>query len=128
MHAHMETMQPTTLNPVAPDTGAGQQASTHPDKAPMAVIVLTVQRDLITQTAHLVMGGMHTATRQWKRLGPGSWSSKDPEWMAHEDRIGVELAEYMDMLSLPSRIAAMLPHLPCNSDAAAAAAREVANG
>ncbi|HEY5804878.1 MAG TPA: hypothetical protein VIT90_14390 [Lysobacter sp.] len=97
--------------------------------APMAVVVITVQRDRIQQTARLVMGYPLTATRTWSRFGTHSWKSRDPEWSAHEDRIGIELVEYMDALDLPQRIADLLPRPPsAGTDAAAKAAREVAHG
>lgn len=100
-----------------------------PFSTPLALVVLAVQRDRIVQTARLVMGCTRTVTRTWDRAGSGSWKSRDPEWAENEDRIGVELTEYMDALPLPSRVAAMLPQLPApGSSAAAQAAQEVARG
>lgn len=92
---------------------------------PMAVIVITVQRDRIQQTARLMMGGARAVSRTWDRTGRGSWRSRDLEWSAHENRVGVELVEYMDALSLPDRVAEMLPR---PSHRVAPKLPEVANG
>ncbi|MGO4222113.1 hypothetical protein AB4Y64_09715 [Lysobacter sp. TAF61] len=81
---------------------------------PMAVIVLTVQRDRIQQTARLVMGGTRSVQRTWERVGDRSWRSRDADWSEAEDRIGVELCEYMDAVSLPDRVANMLPRPPAS--------------
>ncbi|MGH8077743.1 MAG: hypothetical protein ACREPE_10505 [Lysobacter sp.] len=78
-------------------------------ESPMAVIVVTVLRDRIRQTARLVAGHTRSASRSWQRIGANSWKSRDPEWAEHDGRIGLELAEYMDALELPTRVAAMLP-------------------
>jgi len=99
-------------------------ASAHP--APMAVIVLTVQRDRIQGTARLVMGGTRTVSRSWDRVSDRAWRSRDREWSESEDRIGVELCEYMDALSLPDRVANMLPRPPA-AIAPSKAAQEVSN-
>lgn len=94
---------------------------------PLAVVVLTVERDRIVQTARLVMGGTHTCKRTWTRQGTCSWRTTDPEWLAGENRIGLELAEFMDDVDLPTRVADMLPR-PANPDAAAKAAEAVRHG
>lgn len=94
--------------------------------APMAVIVLTVQRDRIQQTVRLVMGGNRTVSRTWDRVADRAWRSRDKDWSASEDRIGVELCEYMDALSLPDRVANMLPRPPA-AKASSKAAQEVSN-
>ena len=92
---------------------------------PIAVIVVTVQRDQIKETARLIMGGTHTVSRTWARTGADSWRSRDRDWSAAEDRIGVELCEFMESMRLPDRIANMLPR-PA-STAARKAALEVSN-
>lgn len=94
--------------------------------APMAVIVLTVQRDRIQETARLIMGGTRTVSRTWDRVADRSWRSRDKEWAAAEDRIGVELCDYMDALSLPDRVANMLPRPPA-AKASSTAGQEVSN-
>lgn len=100
--------------PMASGTGPGAQAITPhasiiPPPEPMAVIVITIRRDSIEQHARLVMGGTHSANRSWQRTGAGSWNTHDAEFIEAEDRIGLELAEYMDALDLPNRVASMLP-------------------
>lgn len=94
---------------------------------PLAVITITVQRDRIQETARLFMGGTHQASRSWERVGSHSWRSRDAEWSAHEDRIGVELVEWMEALSFPERLANLMPR-PARKSAALEAAREVAHG
>lgn len=96
---------------------------------PTAVVVLTIQRDRIQQTARLLMGASHVASRTWDRRSSRSWQTRDPEWSCFENRIGVELVEFMDALALPDRVADMLPRPPAADSAAAAqAAEEVRNG
>ena len=97
---------PTPLDPIGA-TPAADSA-----EVPMAVVVLVITRDRISQHAHLHMGGLHAVHRNWLRTERGSWGSRDPEFIAAEDRIGVELAEFSDRLDFPYRIADMLPRLP----------------
>ena len=106
---------------------AGAQAAGMPPELPMAVIVMVITKDHITQHAHLHLGGFHPSTRNFVRNGPNSWRSKDPEFIAHEQRIGIELAEFADALDFPSRVADMLPRVPANptSDARKMAATAV---
>ncbi|HZH44282.1 MAG TPA: hypothetical protein VEY50_09395 [Lysobacter sp.] len=103
-----------------PDPVAGALA----DIEPMATVVITVLRDRITQTARLVLGRAQTVTRMWTREG-NSWRSRDPDWGLQEERLGIELAEYMDALDLPTRVADLLPR-PSSMSAAAALARVAA--
>ena len=56
---------------------------------PMAVVVTVITADRITQHAHLHLGGLHTAVRDWRRTGNRSWTSRDEEFIASEERIGV---------------------------------------
>ena len=122
--------------PQDPATGAGGEATTPqpaaqaagmPPELPMAVVVMVITKDQITQHAHLHLGGFHPATRNFARIGPNSWKSRDPEFQAHEERIGIELAEFVDALDFPSRIADMLPRAPASpaSDARQMAATAV---
>ncbi|GIX37994.1 MAG: hypothetical protein KatS3mg127_1233 [Silanimonas sp.] len=76
---------------------------------PSAVIVITVHHDTITQCARLVLGESHTVSRTWKRIGRGLWQSHEPEFLEAEERIGPELAEYLDGLDLPTDVADLLP-------------------
>ena len=122
--------------PQDPATGAGGEANTPhaghqaggmPPELPMAVVVMVITKDQITQHAHLHLGGFHPTTRNFVRTGPNSWRSKDPEFIAHEQRIGIELAEFADGLPFPDRVANMLPSAPANpsSDARQVAATAV---
>lgn len=97
---------------------------------PMAIIVISVQRNHIQQTAKLQMGGTSMVTRHWDRAGAHSFQSADRnDWAEYEERIGVELAEYMDGLGLPMKVADMLPRSPSpDRNAAAQAAQEVRHG
>jgi hypothetical protein len=96
---------------------------------PIAVVVITIQRDRVHQTARLVMGGTRSVTRRWDRISGGSWGTKQREWIHSERQLGIELAEYMDALDFPSRVADMLPRPPATgSNAATKAAEEVRNG
>ena len=106
---------------------AGHQAAGMPPELPMAVVVMVITKDRITQHAHLHLGGFHPTTRNFVRTGPNSWRSKDPEFIAHEQRIGIELAEFADGLPFPDRVANMLPCAPANpsSDARQVAATAV---
>ena len=122
--------------PQDPATGAGGEANTQhagasihrmPPELPMAVVVMVITKDRITQHAHLHLGGLHAATRDFVRTGPESWKCRDPEFIAHDERIGIELAEFVDAIDLPSRVANMLPRVPANptSDARQVAATAV---
>ncbi|MGO1072687.1 hypothetical protein [Lysobacter sp. CA199] len=93
---------------------------------PMAVIVTTIQRDRIQQTARLIMGRATSASRTFTRLG-NLWKCRDRDWPAHEEAIGVELVEHMEAFPLPDRVAEMLPR-PSAPEAAAKAASEVRHG
>lgn len=108
---------------------AGTQAAGMPPELPMAVVVMVITRDRITQHAHLHLGGFHPSTRNFVRTGPNSWRSTDPYFTDHEQRIGIELAEFVDALDFPSRVADTLPRAPASeqSDArqVAATAAEV---
>ena len=113
----------------APASGEGNldaaPPANHADAAdlPMAVVVMVITRDRITQHAHLHLGGLHSAHRNFVRGERGFWNSRDPEFILAEDRIGVELAEFVDRLDFPGRVAEMLPRLP---GSASTAAREIA--
>lgn len=91
------------------------------------IVMLQVQRDRIAIVATLDMGGVHAVTRTWSKESPGVWRSRQPEFAEAEERIGIELAEYLDALDLPTRVAAMLPKPPTNAGIAAMeeAAKEV---
>ncbi len=111
----------------APASGEGNldaaPPANHADAAdlPMAVVVMVITRDRITQHAHLHLGGLHSAHRNFVRGERGFWNSRDPEFILAEDRIGVELAEFVDRLDFPGRVAEMLPRLPADSGSQAMA-------
>ena len=129
-----DAVAPST-SPQDPATGAGGEANTpqvHVPQAamtdpPYAVVVTVITRDSIRQQAILQMGGRHTASREFHRTGQWSWRATQNEFIAAEERIGLELAEYMDQLDLPTRVANMLPHAngTPHSDARRRAAEEV---
>ena len=77
-----------------------------------AVVVVTIKRDQIRQVATLHMGGAHSVGRTWEPTSGGGWRSRDPEWIEGEERIGLELAEFMDAMPFPGRVAKMLPRRP----------------
>lgn len=117
-------------------TGPGAEATTpvligidpaQPRGECSAVVMLHIRRDRVAVVATLDMGGLRTISRTWSAESPGVWRSHDQEFIAAEDRIGVELAEYLDGLELPFRVARMLPKPPTAAGAAAMAeaAREV---
>jgi len=135
-------MQQQTENPAAAtrsqrvDTGPGPEASTPslidldhaaPRSECSVVVMLQIRRDRIALVATLDMGGLHTVSATWSAESPGVWTTRDPEFIAAEDRIGVELAEYLDGLELPFRVARMLPRpaTAAGMAAMAEAAREV---
>lgn len=91
------------------------------------VVMLQIRRNRIALVATLDMGGLRTVSRTWSADADSGWRTRDPEFITAEDRIGVELAEYLDGLELPSRVAQMLPRPPTAAGAAAMAeaAKEV---
>lgn len=140
------------LAPQDPAAGAGAEANT-PElcakamsetaavamgapEEPIALVVVAITRNRITVQAALHMGGHHQVQRRWERVdnhGNSAWRTRDPEFIAHEDRIGIELAEFADAIDLPSRVADLLPRAPKNPDCearrqAAAAAEELRHG
>lgn len=78
---------------------------------PAAEVRMHIQRDEIALSAQLRMGGaQHAVTQRWLREpGRPGWRSADPVWGLAEARLGLELAEYMEALDLPTRVADMLP-------------------
>lgn len=118
------------------DTGPGAEAITptwigldraSPRGECSAVVMLHIRRDRVALVATLDMGGLCTVSRTWSAESPGVWRTRDQEFIAAEDRIGVELAEYLDGLNLPFRVAQMLPKPPTAAGVAAMAeaAKEV---
>jgi hypothetical protein len=94
-----------------------------------AIVVLRITHDTITMTGTLNMG-QHIAERQcWERTGRGSFkqASGPEEFVDQENTIGLELAEFMDGISLPVAVANMLPGKRPSADAVAEAAKAVAD-
>ena len=89
--------------------------------------MLHIRRDRFAVVATLDMGGLTTVSRTWSAKAPGVWQTHDQEFISAEDRIGAELAEYLDSLDLPFRGAMMLPRpaTVAGAEAMAAAAKEV---
>lgn len=108
-------------------TGVSYLNGTGQPRECAAVVMLHIHRDRIAVIATLDMGGHTTVSRTWAPDGLGGWRTRDQEFIAAEDRIGVELAEYLDSLDLPSRVAQMLPKpaTAAGAVAMAEAAREV---
>ena len=100
-------------------------ATSQPDCS--AMVMVQIRRDRIAVVATLDMGGLQTVSRTWVLESPGVWRSHDQYFIAAEDRIGVELAEYLDALELPLRVARMLPRpaSAAGATAMAEAAEEV---
>lgn len=111
---------------------ASQVRALHADlyaqEPPHATVTIEVRRDQIHMRAALSMGSSVTATRDWHRDTGGAWRSKDPDFAARELTTGVELAEFVDAIDLPMRIADMLPRKTHGADTAehAAAAKALA--
>lgn len=118
-----QTKEPTAVTcSQGSGTGPGAEASTPPltgidygnfnKRDSSVVVMLQIQRDRIAIVATLDMGGLHTVTRTWSMESPGVWRTRQPEFAAAEERIGIELAEYLDALHLPTLVAVMLPKPP----------------
>ena len=107
----------TPTAPQDPATGAGGEANTQITavlparlmRQPYAVVVTVVTHDEIHQQATLHIGGREEACRTFQRASWHGWTTHDPEFVTHEDRIGIELAEFADAIDLPVRVANMLP-------------------
>lgn len=75
--------------------------------------------------------GTASASRTWLRSSTGGWRSTSQDF-AQDDApaIGIELAEFLDSIALPTRVADMLPQRRHGADVAehAAAAKQLAQG
>lgn len=130
MYCNASTTAPHALPPEE-GTGPGAQAITAAASGPdgsSALLLVSISPDRVRMTASLVMGnGSQTVARSWHRRGKGTWESRDPEFIDAEERLGVELAEWLDAIDLPTRVANMLPRpgTPAAAAAIAEAAEEV---
>lgn len=78
-----------------------------------ALVVLHVTHDRIVMEARLMMGMAHVARREWHRTGTHGFRSDRGDLVdTHEERLGLELCEYVDRLELPVRVAEQLPRRP----------------
>lgn len=124
----------STAVPVPADAGATALIrDSHPDQRSLAdgecsaVVVLRITHDTITLAGSLNMG-QHIAERQcWTRTGRGSFkqASGPEEFVDRENTIGLELAEFLDGISLPIGVANMLPAKRPSTEAVAEAAKAV---
>lgn len=128
---HHTSQQPATAQGTTtdPGTGIGPKAITAA-APPMATIAMVVFQDHIQLTGTLHFGfSSRKVSRRWDRITARTWRTNDPEFIAAEERIGLEMAEFLDSLDLPHKVADMLPRPPApGSTAAADAAREVSHG
>ncbi|WP_254574432.1 hypothetical protein [Stenotrophomonas acidaminiphila] len=128
-----QTASCSTAAPAPADAGA-LAPSPHawagidlPDDGCSATVVMKITHDTITVLGALSMG-QYIAERQcWARTGRGSFkqTSGPEEFVDREDAIGLELAEFMDSISLPVAVANMLPGKRPSADAVAEAAMAV---
>lgn len=88
---------------------------------PYAVVSITIRRDEITTRATLHMGHQFHAQQTERRQSQMFWRGVDPEWITHENTLGIELVEFLDGIDLPLRVADMLPRAPTPAGLAAAA-------
>ncbi len=98
-----------------------------------AEVHMRIERNRVVFTGVLQMGGRIEVTKVWERRAGkgGGWITNRPEFIqCAEQRLGRELAEYLDSLRFPFEVANLLPR-PASAVAAAAreaAAKEVAHG
>lgn len=128
-----ETPAATATPSPGSSTGPGAEPSTQgvipaetlnlPSPPCVAEVLVKVDHDRVTLVGTLTMGGQPiTSLQQWERRrnSPRGWVrvAGPDEFVDHEDRIGVELAEYLDGLDFPFALANMLPR-PASPAAAA---------
>lgn len=134
---------PNTVTPSSePVTGPGADTTTPGvngvdlgglDRECHAEVHMRIERNRVIFTGVLQMGGRVEVTKTWERRSGhgGGWITKTPEFIqCAEQRLGRELAEYLDGLRFPFEVANLLPR-PATAVAAAAreaAAKEVAHG
>lgn len=75
-----------------------------------ATVVIHIHRNRIHIKADLHMGREFKARRTFVREeGRRGWVSRDGDFSQKQQRIGTELAEFLDSLELPTEVADMLP-------------------
>lgn len=95
-----------------------------------AEVHVRIERKRVVLTGVLHMGGRSVVTKTWERQsGPGrGWISKTPDFIeCAEQRLGRELAEYLDGLPFPFDVSNLLPRPATAAGVAsrAAACKEV---
>lgn len=135
------TPKTVTPSPV-PATGPGADSTTPGvngvdlgalDRECHAEVHIRIERNRVIFTGVLDMGGRVEVAKVWERRAGkgGGWITNRPEFIqCAEQRLGRELAEYLDSLRFPFEVANLLPR-PASAVAAAAreaAAKEVAHG
>ncbi|WP_454261470.1 dATP/dGTP pyrophosphohydrolase domain-containing protein [Pseudoxanthomonas mexicana] len=87
-----------------------------------AEVHMRIERNRVVFTGVLQMGGRIEVTKVWERRAGkgGGWITNRPEFIqCAEQRLGRELAEYLDSLRFPFEVANLLPR-PASAVAAAA--------
>lgn len=97
---------------------------------PHARVTFDIGHNSITASVALSMGNTISASRTWARTGKVSWNSLECDFAQRRPNLGTELAEFVDGIDLPIRVADMLPVQRHGTDTAehAAAAKALAQG
>jgi hypothetical protein len=100
------------------------------DEAPHARVTFDISHHTIVASVALYMGNTISASRTWCREGNASWRSHENDFAQRSPNLGAELAEFVDCIDLPTRVADMLPTRRHGTDTAAhaAAAKALAQG
>ena len=133
------TPKTVTPSPV-PATGPGADSTTPGvngvdlgalDRECHAEVHILIERNRVIFTGVLDMGGRVEVAKVWERRAGkgGGWITNRPEFIqCAEQRLGRELAEFLDGLAFPFEVANLLPRPATAASVAArdAAAKEVA--
>ena len=133
------TPKTVTPSPV-PATGPGADSTTPGvngvdlgalDRECHAEVHIRIERNRVIFTGVLDMGGRVEVAKVWERRAGkgGGWITNRPEFIqCAEQRLGRELAEFLDGLAFPFEVANLLPRPATAASVAArdAAAKEVA--
>lgn len=79
------------------------------DEPPTARITIDVGHDDMHFGAALHMGATFTASRHFQRAPTGGWFSTETDFAAREVALPPELAEFIDAIDLPAKVADLLP-------------------
>lgn len=107
-----------------------QHADVLATEPPHARVTFDIGHNSITTSVALNMGNTISASRTWCRTGKVSWSTVECDFAQRSPNLGAELAEFVDAIDLPTRVADMLPTRRHGTDTAehAAAAKALAQG